>query len=124
MDAQRIPEIVFADADTSKRYQREVAAGRMRRIARGIYTPNLEDSPDIIVQRNRHDILDALYPGTVASHRNAIEIGAAKQPKLWLTGDFAKERSTVLPVIVIHLLPGKSPVQRDIAFIRSHIAGQ
>jgi Fic family protein len=124
MDAQRIPEIVFADAQTSKRYQREVAAGRMRRIARGIYTPNLEDSPDIIVQRNRHDIVDALYPGTVASHRSAIEIGAAKQPHLWLSGDFAKERSTVLPGLVIHVLPGKGPVKGDIAFRRFHIAGQ
>ena len=124
MDAQRIPEIVFADAESSKRYQRQVAAGRMRRIARGIYTPNLEDSPDIIVQRNRHDIVDALYPGTVASHRSAIEIGAAKQPHLWLTGDFAKERSTVLPGLVIHVLPGKGPIKGDIAFRRFHIAGQ
>ena len=120
MDTQRIPEIVFADAETSKRYQREVAAGRMRRIARGIYTPNLEDSPDIIIQRNRHDVVDALYPGTVASHRSAIEIGAAKQPHLWLTGDFAKERSTVLPGLVIHV----GPVKGDIAFRRFHIAGQ
>jgi len=124
MDTQRIPEIVFADAETSKRYQREVAAGRMRRIARGIYTPNLEDSPEIIVQRNRHDIVNALYPGTVASHRSAIEIGAAKQPHLWLTADFAKERSTVLPGLVIHVLPGKGPVKGDIAFRRFHIAGQ
>ena len=124
MDAQRIPEIVFADAESSKRYQREVAAGRMRRIARGIYTPNLEDSPDIIIQRNRHDIVDALYPGTVVSHRSAVEIGAPKQPHLWLTGDFAKERSVVLPGLVIHVLPGKGPVKGDIAFRRFHIAGQ
>src|SRR5687767_6588660 len=103
MDAKRIPEIVLADAKASKRYQREVAAGRMRRIARGIYTPNLEDSPEIIVQRNRHDIINALYPGTVASHRSAIEIGAPTQPHFWLTGNFAKERAVELPGLVIHV---------------------
>lgn len=120
----RAPEIVFASAKTSKRYQREVSAGRMRRIARGIYTPNLEDAPEIIVQRNRHDILDALYPGTVVSHRSAIEIGAAVQPHIWLTGDFAAERSIELPGLVIHILPGKGPVKGDIPFRRFHIAGQ
>lgn len=124
MDHQRLPEIAFADAQTSKRYQREVAAGRMRRIARGIYTPNLDDSPEVVVQRNRLDIVDALYPGTVVSHRSAIEIGAALQPHIWLTGDFAKERSTELPGLVIHLVPGKGPVRGDIAFRRFHIAGQ
>lgn len=124
MDTQRKPEIVFADAATSKRYQREVAAGRMRRLARGMYTPNLEDSLDIIVQRNRHDIIDALFPGTVASHRSAIEIGAATQPHFWITGNFAKERAIELPGFFIHVLPGKGPVKGDTPFKRFHIAGQ
>lgn len=124
MDADRAPEIVVADAKTSKRYQREVAARRMRRIARGIYTPNLEDSPEVIVQRNRHDIINALYPGTVASHRSAIEIGAPAQPHFWLTGNFAKERAVKLPGLVIHVLPGKGPVKGDTPFKQFHIAGQ
>jgi|SRR6266850_502264 len=124
MDAHRSPEIVFADAETSKRYQREVAAGRMRRLARGIYTPNLADSPEIIVQRNRHDIINALYPGTVASHRSAVEIGAAAQPHFWVTGNFAKERAVELPGLVIHVLPGKGPMKGDTPFRQFHIAGQ
>lgn len=124
MDTSRPPELVFADSESSKRYQREVAAGRMRRIARGIYTPNLEDSPEIIIQRNRHDLLDALYPGTVVSHRSAIEIGASVQPHVWLTAKVAKERATKLPGLVIHVLPGVGPVRGDIPFKRFHIAGQ
>ena len=124
MDNPNSPELVFADRDSSKRYQREVAAGRMRRIARGIYTTNLEDSPDIIVQRNRHDLLDALYPGAVVSHRSAIEIGAAIQPHLWVTANVAKKRPTKLPGLVIHVMPGTGPVRGDIPFRRFHIAGQ
>jgi hypothetical protein len=119
-----LPELVFADAATSKRYQRQVEAGRMRRIARGMYTPNLEDAPDIIVQRNRHDVLDALYPGTVVSHRSAIEIGAAVQPHVWLSSPVAKERTVKYPGLVIHIVPGKGPVKGDIPFRRFHIAGQ
>jgi Fic family protein len=109
---------------TSKRYQRSVAAGRLRRIARGIYTPNLEDAPEIIVQRNRHDLIDTYYPGTVVSHRSAIEIGAAVQPHVWITGNYAKERKTTFPGLVVHLLSGKGPVKGDIPFRRFHIAGQ
>lgn len=124
MDSNRPPELIFADAETSKRYQREVAAGRMRRLARGLYTPNLEDAPEIIVQRNRHAIIDSLYPGTVVSHRSAIEIGAATQPHVWLTGSFAKERSVELPGLTIHILPGKGPVKGDVPFRHFHIAGQ
>ena len=124
MDKQRPPELVFADAAKSKRYQREVVAGRMRRLVRGIYTPNLEDAPDIIVQRNRHDLLDALYPGTVVSHRSAIEIGAAVQPHIWLTASLGKERTVEYPGLEIHILPGKGPLKGDIPFRRFHIAGQ
>lgn len=118
------PEIVFADAITSKRYQREVEAGRMRRLARGIYTPNLEDAPEIILQRNRHDFLHALYPDTVVSHRSAIEIGAAVQPHVWLSAPVAKERTVRYPGLAIHILPGKGPVRGDIRFRRLHLAGQ
>lgn len=124
MDISRTSELVFADSKSSKRYQREVAAGRMRRIGRGIYTPNLQDSPEIIVQRNRHDLLDALFPDTVVSHRSAIEIGAAVQPHIWLTGNFSAERTRKLPGLVIHVVPGKGPLCGDIRFRRFHIASQ
>ncbi len=123
MDAQR-PEVVFADAESSKRYQREVAAGRMRRIARALYTSNMEDSPDIIVQRNRLDLVNQLFPGSVVSHRSAIEIGGAVQPHLWLSGKYAKERKIEYPGFTIHVLPGKGPLKGDTPFRQFHISGQ
>jgi hypothetical protein len=124
MDNPKLQELVFADTETSKRYQREVAAGRMRRLARGLYTPNTEDSPAIIVQRNRFDLIDALFPGSVISHRSAIEIGGAVQPHLWLSGDFSKERKVEYPGLTIHVLPGKGPIKGDTPFRRFHISGQ
>jgi hypothetical protein len=124
MDADKLPELVFADAQTSKRYQREVAARRMRRLIRGVYTPNREDSPDIIIQRNRPDIIAKLFPNTVVSHRSAFEIGAGVQPHVWLTGNFAKERAIRLPGLTIHVLPGRGPLPGDIRFKNFHIAGQ
>jgi hypothetical protein len=120
----RSPELVFADAAASKRCQREVAAGRMRRLARGLYTRNVEDAPEIVVQRNRHDLLDALYPDTVVSHRSAIEIGAAVQPHVWLSAPVGKERTVKYPGLEIHIVPGKGPVKGDVRFRRFHIAGQ
>lgn len=124
MAVTRPPEVVFADASTSKRYQREVAAGRMRRIARGLYTPNLQDGLEVIVQRNRLEIVDHLFPGSVVSHRSAIEIGAALQPHLFVSGAVGKARNLVLPGLTIHLLPGAGPLPGDIPFKRFHVAGQ
>lgn len=124
MAVTRSPEVVFADASTSKRYQREVAAGRMRRIARGLYTPNLQDGLEVIVQRNRLEIVDHLFPGSVVSHRSAIEIGAALQPHLFVSGAVGKARNLVLPGLTIHLLPGAGPLPGDIPFKRFHVAGQ
>lgn len=123
IDTQR-PEVVFADAGSSKRYQREVAAGRMRRIARALYTSNMEDSLDIIVQRNRLDLVDQLFPGSVVSHRSAIEIGGAVQPHLWLSDNYAKERKIEYPGLTIHVLPGKGPLKGDTPIRRFHISGQ
>lgn len=124
MTATRPNEVVFADASTSKRYQRDVAAGRMRRIARGLYTLNLQDSLEVIVQRNRLEIVDHLFPGSVVSHRSAIEIGAALQPHIFVSGAVGKARNMVLPGLTIHLLPGAGPLPGDIPFKRFHVAGQ
>lgn len=124
MTASRAPEIVFADASSSKRYQREVAAGRMRRITRALYTPNLHDAPEVIVQRNRLAIVDHLFPGRVVSHRSAMEISAASQPHLFVSGTVGKARNLTLPGLTIHLLPGPGPLPGDIPFKRFHIAGQ
>ena len=117
-------ELLFANSDaTSKRYQREVAAGRMRRIARGIYTPNLRDSVEIVVQRNIFDLIDHRFPGTVLSHRTAIEIGAPVKPHIFLTGAFKKERNDVYPGVTIHVLPGATALPGDFPFRRFHISG-
>jgi hypothetical protein len=115
----------LASSQTPRKQALPARCGRaVRRLARGIYTPNLEDAPDIVVQRNRHDLLDALYPGTVVSHRSAIEIGAAVQPHIWLTASLGKERTVEYPGLEIHILPGKGPLKGDIPFRRFHIAGQ
>lgn len=124
MVTTRTPEIVFAGASTSKRYQREVSAGRMRRLARGLYTSNLSDSADVIVQRNRLELVDRLFPGSVVSHRSAVEISASPQPHLFLSGTVSKARNVVFPGLTIHLLPGAGPVPGDIPFKSFHIAGQ
>ncbi|NZA25399.1 Fic family protein [Luteimonas sp. SJ-92] len=124
MAVTRPPEVVFVDASSSKRYQREVAAGRMRRIARGLYTTNLQDGLEVIVQRNRLELVDHLFPGSVVSHRSAIEIGAALQPHLFVSGAVGKARNLILPGLVIHLLPGAGPLPGDIPFKGFHVAGQ
>ena len=116
-------ELTFANASTSKPYQREVAAGTMRRIARGIYTPNTKDNLEIIVQRNRHDIIAKMFPGSVVTHRSAIEIGSAAQPHIYLSG-FRAERNVKLPGLTLHVLAGPAALEGDIPFRTFYIASQ
>lgn len=124
MDKAPLPELIFANAATSKTYQRQVQARRMRRIARGIYTPNLQDALEIIVQRNLFELIDDRFPGCVVSHRSAFEIGAPLKPHIYVTGPFKKERNLAYPGVVVHVLPGAGPIEGDTPFKRFYIAGQ
>ena len=85
-------EIVMASSDkvTSKFLTHMKRKGRIVKIARRIYTTNLNDTPENIIRRNLFYILGELYPNAVLSHRSAFECRPTNDGHIYLTRKIAK----------------------------------
>ena len=64
---------------------RQVEAGTLRRILKGVYTTNLTDDLEAVVARNLWRIIDLLVPGAVVACRAAFEMRPAKG-RVYLVG--------------------------------------
>jgi hypothetical protein len=70
-----LQEVIFSsnDPNLSKQISKLEKAGKLRKIASRIFTPNFSDTPETIVRRILFTILGKLYPGSLLSHRSALE---------------------------------------------------
>lgn len=112
-----LPEIVLGSHDSkiSRAISHAVKAKKLRKIAPRIYTSNLSDSPETIVNRNRYFILGKIFPKAIISHRSALEGGSTKDGTLFLTYKYTKKIH--LPGLTIRLLKGKGYVDGDTTFV-------
>lgn len=105
-----LPELVIVDeakAAEARRIRRLAAEGRLRRLYAGIYTSNLDASPEAVVLRHWQPIAGHLLPGGVISHRSAFD-GRPYEGSLSITR--GKTRRTIrLPGLAVHVLPGPGP---------------
>lgn len=108
-----LQEIVFGSSDTaiSKQVSKLEKEGTLRKLAPRIYSPNLTDSPEVIVKRNLFSILGHLYPQAVLSHRSALEFQPTSSGQIFLTYKYT--RKAELPGITIRLLEGMGPIEGD-----------
>jgi hypothetical protein len=100
MKKKLLPEIIFGRAKISKERQ----AGKLRKIAPKIYTPNLKDTAGDIIYRNRYLIISHLFPGAIISHRTAFEGDVKRGGTLFLT--YHHRRQVPLPGFTIQLVLG------------------
>ncbi len=101
------PELVFShvgDAAQSRRVRRQAAAGDLRKLHTGIYTPNLHTPPEQIVERHWREIVGHLLPGGVISHRSAFE-GRPHDGLIVITRGQTR-RTLQLPGLQVEVLPG------------------
>lgn len=110
------PEIVFGSSDSaySQSIHRAIRVGQLRRLAPRMYTSNLTDAPETIVQRNCYHILNELFPGAVLSHRTALE-GGLSAGQIVLSYKYTKK--LVLPGLIIRLLRGAPAQAGDTPFM-------
>ena len=110
-------EIVMASSDkmTSRFITQMKREGRIVKIARRIYTTNLNDTPENIIRRNLFYILGELFPDAVLSHRSAFECRPTNDGHIYLTYRYTKK--VQLPGVVIHLLEGAKPLNEDYPFM-------
>ncbi|HET9057370.1 MAG TPA: Fic family protein [Chitinophagaceae bacterium] len=116
-DRQVLPihlqEVVFSSSDPkySKQISRLEKAGKLRKISPRIYTPNFTDSPGTIIRRNLFTILGKLYPGSMLSHRSALEFQPTSAGHIFLTYTYTKKIK--LPGITLRFLEGHGPIVGD-----------
>ncbi len=108
-----LPEIVFASSEptVSRQISKLEKEGRLIKISPRIYTSNLLDSSEVIIQRNLFLILGKLYPGAVLSHRSAFEFRPTASNQIFLTYSYTKK--IPLPGLTIRFLEGKGNVLGD-----------
>lgn len=95
----------------SQSVSRQVKAGELRLLVPRVYTSNLTDAPEEIVRRNMYQMLAALYPGVVISHRSALE-GAVPYHGV-LYGTYPYPKTVKWPGVTIHLIKGPGPHTDD-----------
>lgn len=111
-----IPEIWIVPAENaaeSQRASRAARQGTVRRIFPGLYTGNLDEPLELIVRRNLYQIIGALYPGAVLSHRTAFHGGGARDGHVYATYKYTRNIRLTADTIV-HLLQGPGPQPEDI----------
>lgn len=97
----------------ARRLQRLAAAGQLRRIYAGVYTDDLVQPLESIVRRELFALCSLVAPGTIISHRSALE-GGRPTPAghLFLTG--ANRRDFELPGVKLRVAKGFGPLDSDI----------
>lgn len=113
ISTDRFPEIVFSSADPqiSQQISRLVQDGHLRKLLPRTYTSNMEDPDAEIVRRNSWLLLSHLFPGSLLSHRSAIEFQPSPKGNLYLTGK--NRRVYQWPGLTIRMTDGPEPLKDD-----------
>jgi len=108
-----LQEVIFGSSESSisKKISKLEKEGVIKKIAPRLYTGNLEDAPEVIVQRNLFTILGHLYPEAVLSHRSAMEFKPTSTEQIFVTYSYTKKVN--LPGVTVRFLKGHGPIKGD-----------
>ena len=108
---QAVPEIVLSNREISYRLSRDVAAGRLKKIAPRLYTSRVNDAPEAVIRRNLWDVVGMLFPGAVISQRTAVELKPTQDGGVFITGPYP--RTLKLPGVTVRMVRGPGPADGD-----------
>src|SRR5260370_26251332 len=107
----RLPEIVLSTRGTSYRVSRDAGAGRLKKLARRLYTTRVKEPPERVIRRNLWDVVGLLSPGAVISQRTALELKPTSDGSVFITGRY--NRTLKLPGLTLRMVPGPGPLEGD-----------
>lgn len=110
-----LPEVFVSNKSMTSAVSKAVKAGRLRRIGSRLYTKNMTESPEVIVNRNWHVLLKDYFPDALIADRTAIENRPAADGSVFVIS--AKTRDVVLPGIKFRPRLGPSPLSSDPLFL-------
>ncbi len=99
-------DVIFADEHNRATLSRAVKDGRLRRLTRGIYTPDRDAPAGALISRNRWKILAHLIPDAVIVDRSAAAGGAPAEGTLFVASEH-RIRDLELPELRIAVRNGR-----------------
>ena len=116
-DFSAMPEVFVSNAELATAVSRETKLGRLRKLGSRLYTRNLNESPERIVQRNLWPLVAAYLPGALIADRTALENRPATDGSVFLIADH--KRCIVLPGVTLRPRKGPPPLESDRPFVGS-----
>src|SRR5580704_15388881 len=114
-DFSKMPEAFVSSKELATAVSREVQAGRLRKLGYRLYTRNLKDAPEKIVQRNLWPLVAASVPGALIADRTALENRPAPDGSVFLIADH--KRNISMPGVTLRPRKGPPPLESDRPFI-------
>lgn len=122
-NSQNLPELFLPD--DARWASRAAARGEIRRLARGLYSTNLDEPAEQLLRRRWYDVAALYFPGAVVVDRSAAVSGPAADGSLFLdVGPRpVNPRRVELPGLTLRPRNGPGPVPGDLPFMSVHMSG-
>ncbi|MDR1597336.1 MAG: Fic family protein [Holosporales bacterium] len=117
MDSMIFPEVFISTAENKRQVYSLMKAGKLRKLSSKLYTPNIVDDAEKIVNRNLWRIVGLLYPNALISDRTALELKPTPHPNgtVFIISD--KTRPTTICNTIIKPRKGHPPIEGDNRFM-------
>ena len=110
-----MPEVFVSNAELAPVVSRETKQGRLRKIGSRLYTRNLREPAERIVQRNLWPLVASYLPGALIADRTAIENRPASDGSVFVIADH--KRDIIMPGVTLRPRKGPPPLESDRQFI-------
>jgi hypothetical protein len=114
-DFSTMPEAFVSSSELATAVSREVKAGRLRKLGSRLYTRNLKEPPEKIVQRNLWPLVATYLPNALIADRTALENRPAADGSVFLIADH--KRNIVMPGVTLRPRKGAPPLESDRPFV-------
>jgi len=122
-NSHNLPELFMPE--DSRWASRAAARGEIRRLARGLYSTNVDEPADQLVRRRWYDAAALYFTDAVIVDRSAATGGPAGDGSLFLDigARPVNPRPIRLPGLTLRPRTGPGPVDGDMGFVALHMSG-
>jgi len=108
-----LPEIIYSSSNSteSRKIGELLKDGKIRKLLPKAYTSNFIDTDNTIVKRHLFQLISRHYPGSILSHRSAIEYTLSPKENIYLTS--SQNRVVRWPGVTLKFTKGPGPLNND-----------
>lgn len=115
MNADLLHEVFISETNISYKITRLVKQGKARNIVGKLYTSNMTDDIDKIINRRLWDIVGLLFPNSIIADRTAFDLKPNKHKEIFIISD--KSRSITVGSYTIYPRKGADIHKSDTPFM-------